>query len=161
MIKDFEFFHGAALAKIIQSGKKLKSIEEYPSKSNASYVVDGNIGIYIKYSTKRMSPWSFSFAELHQDEILEMKNALSEVYTILVCNHDGFVCLSFTELKVLLDAEHRETEWISVSRSPREKYFVKGADGKLKYKIGNNEFPNKIFETPKNTTGVFTWFNSK
>ena len=42
-----------------------------------------------------MSPWRFSFQKEHQDEILDMKNKFGEIYTILVCNDDGIVCLSF------------------------------------------------------------------
>ena len=29
----------------------------------------------------------------------------------------------------------------------KEKYTVNGSDGKLKYKIGQNEFPKKIIES--------------
>jgi len=158
MIKEFEFFHGVALARIAHRNESGYSISSYPTLSNSSYTINNKVGLYIKYSTKRMSPWSFSFKKTHQDEILEMKNKIGEVYTVLVCNNDGIVCLSFDELKRLLDAEHNEIEWISVSRSAREKYLVKGSDGKLKYKIGNNEFPEKIFLPVKDKPGVFSWF---
>lgn len=160
MIKEFEFFHGVVFARILHGGKKLVSIKNYPTSSNASYVIDDNIGIYVKYSSKRMSPWRFSFQKEHQDEILEMKNKFGEIYIILVCNDDGIVCLNFDELKNILDHKHEKTEWISVARGPREKYEIKGSDGKLLLKIGNSDFPTKIFKNNKvqDRKMVFSWF---
>ena len=157
MLKEFEFFHGVVFSRILHGGNAPVSIRSYPTSDNASYVVNDNAGIYIKYSSKRMSPWRFSFQKEHQDEILEMKNKLGEIYTILVCNDDGIVCLSFDELKEVLDTEHDTVEWISVARGPREKYEIKGHDGKLRLKIGNSDFPAKIFEPIKTTLGVFSW----
>lgn len=157
MLKEFDFFHGVVFTRILHVGKMPVSIKSYPTPDNASYVINKTIGIYIKYSAKRMSPWRFSFQKEHQDEILEMKNKLGEVYTILVCNDDGIVCLNFDELKEVLDTQHDTVEWISVARGPREKYEVKGHDGKLRLKIGNSDFPEKIFQPSKVKPGIFSW----
>ena len=157
MLKEFEFFHGVVFARILHGRNVPVSIKSYPTQDNASYVVNDKAGIYIKYSSKRMSPWRFSFQKEHQDEILDMKNKFGEVYTVLVCNDDGIVCLSFDELKEILDTRHDTVEWISVARGPREKYEIKGHDGKLRLKIGNNDFPGKIFEAVKVKPGVFGW----
>jgi hypothetical protein len=155
MLKEFEFFHGVVFTRILHKGNLPVGIKDYPTSDNASYIVNDNVGIYIKYSSKRMSPWRFSFQKEHQDEILEMKNKLGEVYTILVCNDDGIVCLNFSELKQVLNNQHDLVEWISVARGPREKYEVKGHDGKLHFKIGNSDFPAKIFEPIKTKPGIF------
>jgi len=85
MIKEFEFYHGAVLANLLHESGQDIIIETFPSESNASYVVNKNIGLFIKHSTKRMSPWRFSFMQEHQDEILRMKNKLGEVFLLLVC----------------------------------------------------------------------------
>ena len=45
MIREFEFFHGAALVNLIHD-KKIYSIVTYPSVYNASYVINDGIGIY-------------------------------------------------------------------------------------------------------------------
>ena len=147
MLKEFEFFHGVVFARILHGGNMPVSIKSYPTSDNASYVVNDNAGIYIKYSSKRMSPWRFSFQKEHQDEILEMKSELGEVYIILVCNDDGIVCLGFNELRQVLDTEHENVEWVSVARGPRERYEVKGHDGKLRLKIGNSDFPGKVLKS--------------
>ena len=148
MLRDFELHHGAVLARLIH-GDTPVSLTLYPTPSNSSYVINGHIGLYIKYSTKRMTPWNFSFAKAHQDEIKKMKEELGEVFVVLVCESDGLVTLSYEELKKVLDENHEETEWIRVARRPREKYSVSGTDGKLKCKIGENEFPRKILAVRK------------
>jgi hypothetical protein len=145
MIKEYEFYHGAVLAKIAHYCTPGVNIKPYPSGTNASYIIQNRIGLYIKHSSSRMSPWQFSFSDSHQDEILEMKIKLGTVFVALVCRDDGVVCLSFEELKVVLNEVHDRYEWIRVSRRPREKYEIKGSDGRLLVKIGASDFPAKLF----------------
>ena len=163
MIREFEFYHGAVLAKLLHESGQSVTIEPFPSESNASYVVNKNIGLFIKHSAKRMSPWRFSFAKEHQDEILEMKNKLGEVFLLLVCGEDGIVSLSFGEVKNLLNATHDPVEWISVARNKNSHYTVKGSDGFLGYKVSNKDFPRKLFEkeiaNPETKKSkAFSWF---
>lgn len=145
MIKEFEFFHGVVFTQIIHAAKNGISVKPYPTEDNASYVINDKIGLYIKYSAKRLSPWIFSFQTRHQDEISEMKNNIGEVLLLLVCNDDGVVVLSFNELKQILDESHGETEWISVARSQRKMFSVKGSDGELQFKVARNDFLDRIF----------------
>lgn len=146
MIKEFEFYHGAVLVTLLHGSDQSISIDLFPSESNASYIVNKNIGLFIKHSTKRMSPWSFSFTQKHQDEILEMKNKLGEVFLLLVCGEDGIVVLNFNESKKILNDAHDPVEWVSVSRNKKAMYAVKGSDGSLGYKISKKDFPRKLFE---------------
>ena len=145
MIKEFEFYHGVVLSRLIHSNIAV-TINTYQTNSNASYVLNDSVGLYIKHSTKRMTPWRFSFKQGHQDEIQDMKNGLKNVFLALVCGDDGIVILRHEELKNILDEQHDTVEWVAVSRKTREKYQVSGSDGKLKYKIGENEFPNKVIK---------------
>jgi hypothetical protein len=145
MIKDFEFFHGVVFARILHGTQRPLSIRPFQSVSNASYVVNNSVGIYIKYSSKRMTPWRFTFMKEHQVEIDLMKSSFKNVFLVLVCNDDGVVCLSYLELKKILDNQHDPIEWISATRHKREMYSVKGSNGELDFKIGQSEFPNKLF----------------
>jgi len=149
MIKEFEKFHGMVLARMIHDYKKPSIIEPYPSKDNSSYIINNKIGIYIKYSKKRLSPWRFSFTKEHQDEIQKMKKKLKMVFVVFVCNDDGIAALSFNELKLVLNEDHKETEWVAIKRRTREKYSVSGSDGKLKFKIGECDFPGRLFVESK------------
>jgi len=162
MIKEFEFYHGAVLTNLLHGSGQSVIIKPFPSESNASYIINKNIGLFIKHSVKRMSPWRFSFAQEHQNEILEMKNKLGEVFLALVCGEDGIVILSFEELKEILNETHSPVEWISVARNKNEHYTVKGSDGSLGYKISRKDFPRKLFgevsDQKTKTSKVFSWF---
>lgn len=145
MLKEFEFFHGAVFANLLHASNEKITLKPYPTPSNSSYIINENVGIYIKHSSKRMSPWRYSFKKEHQDEIRKMKEELGEVYVVLVCNDDGLVALNFSEFKAILNDVHEEVEWVSVTRNRREMYLVKGSDGKLPFKVGRSDFPKKIF----------------
>ena len=146
MIKDFEFFHGVVFTRLLHGSQRVVSLTAFPSTSNASYVVNGSIGIYIKYSTKRMTPWRFTFKKEHQEEIELMKGRFKEVFLVLVCNDDGLVCLSYSELRDILNNQHDCMEWISATRHKREMYTVKGSNGRLDLKVGQRDFLEKIFK---------------
>ena len=145
MIRDFEFYHGLVFARILHGTQRPLSLRPFQSVSNASYVLNDTVGIFIKYSSKRMTPWRFTFLKEHQEEIDLLKANLAKVFLVLVCNDDGVVCLSYSEIKLLLDNQHDPIEWISATRHKREMYLVKGSNGELDFKIGQSEFPNKLF----------------
>jgi hypothetical protein len=157
MISEFEFYHGLVFARILHCTQRPLSVKPFPSKSNASYIINDKIGVYIKYSAKRMTPWNFSFKKEHQDEIDEIKMSFKDVFLLLVCNDDGIVCLKYDELKQILDDQHEEIEWISASRHKRQMYSVRGSDGKLGFKIGQNDFPEKLFNS-ESSKGILSWF---
>lgn len=145
MSNEFEFYHGVALCRIIHDNPHV-TIRLYSEKGNSSYVVNNDIGIFIKYCTKRMSPWHFTFAKNHCDELFGMMQNVKTVFLVLVCKDDGVVCLDSAEIKTVLNPALDKPQGVSVARGPREKYRVSGGkDGKLKFKIADNQFPPRIF----------------
>lgn len=136
MIKEFQFYHGVVFAVLLHHCKEPFMIEPFPSEDNASYVVNDEVGVYIKYSTKRMSPWHFSFEARHKAEIRKMQTRCARLVIMLVCRDDGVVGLSYEELRSIVEMESTPTEWVSAARRPREKYAIKGSLGKLPLKIG-------------------------
>lgn len=98
-----------------------------------------------------MTPWRFTFLKEHQAEIDLLHASFTNVFLLLVCNDDGIACLSFQELKIILDYQHDNMEWISVVRHKRQMYTVKGSNGVLDFKIGQSDFPKKIFPLPLET----------
>ena len=147
MIKNFEFYHGTVFTKLIHHSEKPISISRFMTSSNASYILNGSTGVYIKHSHKRLTPWHFTLSKTHQDEIFQMRGQLQEVFLLLVCGEDGIVALSYDELKEVLDEIYKPTEWISVARNKRKEYTVKGSDGVLSYKVSKHDFPRKIIES--------------
>lgn len=145
MINEFEFFHGVVFARLLHGTQQTISVRTFQSVSNASYVVNNDVGIYIKYSTKRMTPWRFTFHKIHQEEFDALNSRFPRVFLLLVCNDDGVVCLSYPEVKKILDNQHDPIEWISATRRKREMYSIRGSDGQLDCKIGKSDFPRKLF----------------
>ena len=80
---------------MLHATQQTMTVAPYSESDNASYVINENKGIYIKYSSKRLSPWRFSFQKRHHEMISEMKRKLEEMFVILVCNDDGVGCADF------------------------------------------------------------------
>lgn len=77
--------------------------------------------------------------------ISEMKCNLGEVFVILVCHDDGAVVLTFEEFQQVINIGGEAAQWVSAARSRRQMYLIKGSDGKLAFKIGKDEYAEKIF----------------
>jgi len=137
-----DYLYGAVFSKIINSGAV--NIRKY-EHNNSSFIINNKIGIYNKYSTKRISPWTFTFINAHIDEIKIMNDEFEFIYIILICCENGICCLNYKEYCTVLSVENRiSPKTITARRKKGEKYTVSGSDGKLKYKIGNSDFPEKI-----------------
>lgn len=143
MIRDIEFFHGAALARLVRSGQRV-TLAPFKGWSNASYLVNDCCGLYLKHSSSRMSPWGFTFHRDQQDEIDEMHRLFGRTVVGLICNDDGVVGLDYTEFRTVLDTNHEAVEAIGISRKPRGMYMVKGRDGEMQYRIGEGDFVKKV-----------------
>jgi hypothetical protein len=126
--------------------ERLKSIHLFNKNSNSSYLVNDRIGIYVKYSTKRLTPWTFTFSPTHVAELLDLGNKTDKTYLVFICKNDGIACLDLEEAKVVIDTSLDRNQGVSASRRPREKYKISGRLGEIKYKFGDNQFPSRIFQ---------------
>ncbi len=144
-LNEYEFFNGVVLNRLIRKGKPIK-IDIFPTSGNNSFMINDKVGLFLKYSTKKISPWRFSFTREHQEEMKIMKDLLKDVYLVLICGKDGIACIEYEELKVVLDEYFEDVEWVSASRLKREQYSIKGSNGKLDFKIADSDFPKKIFD---------------
>ena len=144
-LKEYEFYNGVVLNQLIRKGKPI-DIDVFPTSGNNSFMINKKVGLYIKYSNKKISPWRYTFTREHQEEMKIMTELLDNIYLTLVCERDGIVCIEYSELKHVLDEHYEDIEWISVSRLKREQYSLKGSNGKLDFKIAHSDFPKKIFD---------------
>src|ERR1700691_3719583 len=122
MISEFEFFHGAVLARMLHTTQQTIVIALYSEFDNAYYIINESTGVYIKYSTKRLSPWRFSFQKRHRERVLEMKRDLGEVFVVLVCSDDGAVLLTFEEFQEVVKSDSTGGQWISAARNRGQMY---------------------------------------
>lgn len=142
MIGELEQYHGVVLARLVRSARPVR----LSVSSRSAYVINDRIGLYIKYSTNRMSPWAFSFSRTHQEELAQLTSSMEATFIALVCGSDGIACLSQTELSRVLDDDFRAVEWVKASRRPREKYVVRGSDNRRGFKVADREFPSKVVD---------------
>jgi len=140
---NYTFFHGSALVRLVQDSRTF-GIKLY--SGNNGYLVNNIAYIYLKHSSNRLAPWSFTFLPEHIKEIEEIRKKIQNVYVVLICSDDGICCLNFKELSQLIFiGDFNKSKHIGISRSPRGKYGASGSDGNLNHKIGNRDFPGKIF----------------
>jgi hypothetical protein len=143
VIREVERMHGAVLARLVREGSCVRLRSHDGGRS--AYVVDERVAVYIKYSTSRMSPWSFSFSREQQEELRDLGEKIESVCIVLVCGEDGMVSLTESELREVLDDRFEEVEWVRASRRRGGQYGVAGSDGRLRLKVADNAFPEKVF----------------
>ena len=73
-----------------------------------------------------------------------MRHVLKEVFIVLVCRDDGAVVLTFEEFQQVVRGGEDAAQWVSAARNRGQMYLIKGSDGKLAFKIGKDEFSEKI-----------------
>jgi hypothetical protein len=150
--------HGAAILRLLENlGASLpgKYFSIETGQSHSAYLLTGfdpktsllvQTGIFLKISNSRRTPWRYSFQRLHQEELLIFKNKCGEAFTVFANGDDGFACVNFSSLKTILDHNHEDVEWVSVSRKPNSAYRIAGNDGELDHPVPMNSFPILIVE---------------
>lgn len=155
-INDQDIYQGVVFLKALRQIEESSTNLNYQIKSGTSknsFLIEDdkskNIGIYIKYTKKPRSPWSFSFITEHQEEIEILSEVCDQVLITFVCHYDGIVCLTYQELKEVLDEKFEESERVSIRRKARGNYWVKGRDGRMEASIARNDLGKKIIEAFK------------
>lgn len=154
MIREIEHYHGAILARLVRAARDDLATISLTSSGRSSYVVGGTVGLYVKHSTSRLTPWSFSFQRDHQLELRSLSESCAAVFVVLVCGSDGIVCLSASELARIFDSEHQPAEWVKASRRKREKYLVTSSDDRRGVRIADSDFPARVFQALRASSGV-------
>lgn len=147
MIPEYQFLHGALLHEIITACKRGVSIRELDNSGRVNaFLLDGSVGLLIKHSGARLSPWVFTFTGDNLAELQLLNDAAAECFVGFVCNEDGFVCLSYPQLKSVLNVTPGGTLSIRIERPPRKMYRVScgGSDLQEKLPSGAEAIVNAI-----------------
>ncbi len=138
MIEKLEFYHGAALVRLIED-PRCESI----AKHTCGYRVNRNWIVGIKYSTKAQSPWRFTVSE---DDVARFRKAecdFGSCFIAFVCGGDGVCALSWSVVGRLLG---EGPGWISAKRGFAGCYAVSGSVETLKEKVAMNRWPAIVFD---------------
>jgi hypothetical protein len=148
MLDEYEFYQGAVLRKLVVEGDYTTSIRPFVREGRiAAFVVNGRVGIYVKHSSKRMSPWRFSFSIEQAADLLDLEQNYPDTFVVFVCGSDGLVTLSCLDLHSIVSFQESENAWVSIARPPRNQYELAGNKGALEYKVARGI--DIIFETVK------------
>lgn len=138
MIDKFEFYHGAALVRVMDD-RRCKAVSKH---GLLGYVVNQEIFVLLKYTAKSRSPWGFTFDLEDILRCVEMKAKYSRLVVGLICAGDGICALEWAEVDKLLNQTPGR---IAAGRKHNESYAVWGTAGEWKRKISLKRWPELLF----------------
>ena len=136
MIDKQEFYHGAALYRLIEDSR-FAGIKVYDGG-----FVTGDVFLVFKYRTKTRSPWQFSFQTKEVEHINNLASNFRRIVIAFICGGDGICGVYWHELWPLLELQNA---WISVKRNFNGQYSVSAAKGCIDGKIPQRRWPQLVF----------------
>ncbi|KKE80045.1 hypothetical protein NSA56_10135 [Oceanobacillus caeni] len=139
-----DLYHGAVLSQISEhpSFHALKKVDsEY-----GHYLVNQDTRLFVKYLTKKSSPWNFKFSVSEMQSIQHVMKKTNNVFLCLVCGQETICALNKNELRNLINLNSAETQYIIVEVPTGGSMHVKGTTRTLERTLRHNSFPGKLFE---------------
>ena len=137
-IKKQEFYEGAALHLLARSGR-ITSIRYEPPL----FMVNNDLLILLKYSTRGRSPWGFTFMPDEQ-ALLQNRAAECKIVIGLICGADGIAAFNYDGY-LSVAAQRKSAVHIACYRQHGKHYEVNGPDGTLQWKVPPSNW-QKILE---------------
>ena len=135
MTHEFEFYHGAVLRDLVVASPDGLSITACDDTGRVnSFLVNGEIALHLKHSSKRLPPWQFTFNAENVDELNRLAKKCRSLWLVLVCGHDGFMSLSLPDFYKVNPPTSETTRFIRVDRDRGTMYRLTGTGGKLSSK---------------------------
>jgi hypothetical protein len=131
-IKKQEFYEGAAVYLLARSGQLENIRYESPF-----FRVNDKITLLLKYSTRKRSPWGFTFT-IDEQNALESCVANSAIIG-LICGSDGVVSLPYAWY-LDIAAPRNSAIHISCYRGHNKHYEINGPDGTLNKKVAPSDW---------------------
>ena len=131
MIAEFDRYHGIVLRQIlVEHGNRVcVGVANLAGRVDAFFIEGA--AFQIKHSSKRLSPWQFTYMRENLDELAGLRRTFDPVWAMLVCGEDGVVGLSLDELNSITQIGTGGGAWIRVSRSRNSMYRIGGGRGDL------------------------------
>lgn len=136
MFDDYEFYQGLVLRNIIVNSDNSVMLRPFVREGRISaFVINSKIGVFMKHSAKRMSPWRFTFSLEQVSDLLDLEGKYFDSFVVFICGEDGLVTLDVGSLHQIFTFDDVDKAWIAIERKPRSQYTVWG---------NRTELPNKI-----------------
>lgn len=136
MTPEYQFYHGAFLHElIVTAGRELRvTLRDFHGRPDA-FLIDGEVGVLIKHSSARLTPWQFTFMKDHVLELQSLRQDARVCFIVLVCNEDGFVCVRDSDLLSIFTPTSTDVATVRVDRRPRKMYRVSSSGNALDRKV--------------------------
>jgi hypothetical protein len=135
MIHEFKAYHGSAFLELIDDSTTPISVLRPDLNKNSLYELNGEIGLYLKHSVKRVSPWRFTFQPEHVEDLSLMKEKYNHNFLILICGRNSIAVINSDEFSTLLPVDEALQSWISVRTGHNRMLQIEGSSGSLSRKI--------------------------
>jgi len=142
-------YHGTFFASLIDNSPKSVEISREFHDDNHLYVINKQIGVYVTYSTKRISPWVHTFQPKHLIAIKEQFDRYHECFLILVCGFETTAVLNEIEVDMLLPLDNPTNSSISIKTGHDKKLQVSGTAGELKTKLSKTRTYERLIQVLK------------
>jgi hypothetical protein len=133
------YYHGAAIVRLLDD-HRCRSVRKH---GHFGYVVNEDMFVFLKYTTKARTPWGFTFDQEDIDRCISMSSSYRRVVLGFICGDDGVCALGWSQARRLLAEKPGR---IAVGRKHNKQYDVWGSAGELKGKIPLNHWPTLLFE---------------
>src|SRR5438045_1511769 len=148
MFDDYEVYQGLVLRHLVANSQCQIAIRPFSTHGRiSSFILNDKVGVFIKYSSKRLPPWRFTFHIDQVSDILDLEAAYFSSFVAFVCGKDGLLSLDMATLHSLVSFAETEQAWLRMERKPRSLYSVAGNRGEL---------PNKL---AKGAAAIFSALN--
>lgn len=138
MFDEYEFYQGVVLRNIIVNADHSVMVRPFVREGRLSaFVINSRIGVFMKHSAKRISPWRFTFSLEQVSDFLDLEGKYFDSFAVFICGRDGLVTLDAASLHQIFTFEDVEKAWVAIERKPRSQYSVWGNRAELPCKISN------------------------
>jgi hypothetical protein len=127
MISDIDRYHGVVFRQLVTGAESPLTIGKCDKYGQINtYALDQKVAIHIKYSSKRLAPWTFSFTVDHLRELAEIQSEFRSVWLVLVCGLDGIVAITLAEFVSITGSRPGGVASLRIDRSRNSMYRVYG-----------------------------------
>lgn len=120
---------------VIAAGEELRiQLKDFHGRPDA-YVINGAVGLLLKHSAKRITPWTFTFMKEHIAEFHAIRQLTKASFVGFICGDDGFVCVRDIGLVSMLTPTAGDVASVRVERRARHMYRLSSGGNDLDGKV--------------------------
>jgi hypothetical protein len=138
--------HGAFFAGLIDKTESPVSIRRVNLDDNHLYELNSNIGIYITYSSKRLSPWTVTLPAEQVKLIFEKMDQYPHFYLVIVCEFEFSAVINRDQISDLLSPLRENASSITIRTGHERSLAVSGTEGNLRTKLLKSKAYEQLLE---------------